>query len=111
MRALCVMKILSITENMKIIVIVCLLSLFCVGCSLIYASDTAINKELVRALVIGSAEHPDPVLQMVKDLERKGILKNVIVRESFPVQIDVTGPKNIIEKLQALPRKELRSFR
>jgi len=70
-------------------------------------TETAIDKEIVRALIIGSAEHPDPVLKMVRELEKKGILQNVIVRESFPVQIEVTGSKNVIKKIKAIPKKTL----
>ncbi|VAX07819.1 hypothetical protein MNBD_GAMMA26-1759 [hydrothermal vent metagenome] len=93
-------------NKLNVIVIVCLLFLTVVGCTLADVSDTEINKETVSVLIIGSAEHPDPVLEMVQELEKKGILQNVIVRESFPVQIEVTGPRSIIEKLQEIPRKE-----
>ncbi len=62
------------------------------------------SEELKDVLIIGSAEHPDPVLEKVIDLEKKGIIKNVIVMELFPVQIRATGPKNVIENLQKIPR-------
>ena len=60
----------------------------------------------VTAVVVGSAEYPDPVLERVQELERKGIVEDVLVRESFPVQIEVTGPKAVIEELQSMHRKE-----
>ena len=90
--------------------IAAVLFIFFVGCASINAEDSGKNEALVSALIIGSTEHPDPVLARVMELEKKGVLKNVIVRESFPVQISATGPKNIIEELQAMPRKKLEGF-
>lgn len=60
---------------------------------------------MIRALVVGSAEHPDPVLDKVMELEKQGIVQDVIVRESFPVQIELTGPESVINRLQEMPRK------
>ncbi len=99
------------TNKLKVIVITFLFPLVFVGCTSAHVNDAATSEEQVNALIIGSAEHPDPVLVMVQELEKKGILKNVIVRESFPVQIEVTGSKSIIEMLQAIPRKESPNFR
>jgi len=93
------------SKKIKIIAIASLLFLVITGCSSVHDNETAVDNEIIRALIIGSAEHPDPVLKMVHDLEKKGILKNVIVRESFPVQIDVTGPKDVIKKIKAIPKE------
>lgn len=60
---------------------------------------------------MGSAEHPDPILEKVINLEKKGILKNVIIMESFPVQIRVTGPKDVIESLQKMRREVSHTFK
>jgi len=88
-----------------------LLFLAILGCTSVDDGGTGIGTEIVSGLIIGSAEHPDPVLEMVRDLEKEGVLRNVIVRESFPVQIEVTGPKSVIEKLQKMPRKVSPSFK
>lgn len=63
------------------------------------------HDELVTKVITGSAETPDPILVKVRELERGGVLKNVRVMESFPVQIAVTGPGKVIEKLEKMPRK------
>ncbi len=81
------------------------------GGALVYASGLPIPKELHDVPIIGSAEHPDPVLERVRDLEKKGVLRSVIVMESFPVQIRVTGPKMVIEELQKMPRKISPNFK
>jgi len=60
---------------------------------------------------MGSAEHPDPVLDKVIELEKQGILRNVIVRESYPVQIELTGPESVINTLKAMPKKGLPGFK
>jgi len=93
------------SKKIKMTAIAFLLFPVITGCSSVNDNKAVIDNEIVRALIIGSAEHPDPVLKMVHDLEKKGILKNVIVRESFPVQIDVTGPKDVIKKLKAIPKE------
>ena len=88
-----------------------LLSLGFLGATSAYANDPVIAEELMSVIIIGSTEHPDPFLTRFQDLEKKGILKNVIVMGSFPVQIKVTGPKSIIEELQDMPRKVPPSFK
>lgn len=75
------------------------------SCSLFNTNKPTMSGEMLNVLILGSAEHPDPVLEMVKELESKGVIKDVIVRESYPVQIQVTGPKDAIKLLQAIPRK------
>lgn len=97
-------KELDIISN-KLKLFTYLLFLVITGCTSSDDSETAIDKEVVRMLIIGSAEHPDPVLEMVQELEKNGILQNVIVRESFPVQIEVTGPRGVIKKIKAIPKK------
>ena len=57
------------------------------------------------ATIIGSAETPDPVLERVLELEREGKVTDVVVMESFPVQIRLRAPRALIEELQAMPRK------
>ncbi len=99
------------SNKLNLIVIAYLLLLVIAGCTLADGSETAVGNETVRVLIIGSAEHPDPVLERVQELEKKGILQNVIVRESFPVQIEVTGPRSVIKKLKAIPKKVSPSFK
>ena len=88
-------------------VFTCLLLLSISGCTKNDTHNIPTNNEMINALIIGNAEHPDPVLERVRELEKQGILNNVIIRESFPVQIDITAAKNIIEELQEIPRKSL----
>lgn len=57
-----------------------------------------------RTLIIGSAESPDPVLDKVRELEKAGIVKDVVVMESFPVQIRLIAPRKVIDELNAIPR-------
>ncbi len=87
------------------------LALSFLGGALVYASDSVFVGEVEDVLIIGSAEHPDPILEMVQDLEKKEILRDVIILESFPVQIWVTGPNNVIENLQKIPRKVSPNFK
>ncbi|MFW2437830.1 MAG: hypothetical protein ACN4GR_00495 [Arenicellales bacterium] len=98
-------------NKLKSVGIVFLLSLSLSGGMLVYASSLPITEELHDVLIIGSAEHPDPVLERVRVLENKGVFRNVIVMESFPVQIRVTGPKIIIEEIQKMPRKISPNFK
>lgn len=56
------------------------------------------------ALIVGSAQSPDPVLAKVMELEKSGAVKDVVVQESFPVQIRLRAPKKVIEELQRMPR-------
>lgn len=60
--------------------------------------------ELIDATIIGSAETPDPVLEKVLELEREGIISNVVIRESFPVQIQLQTTQKVINELKAIPR-------
>jgi hypothetical protein len=62
------------------------------------------NEPLERALVIGSAEVPDPVLTRVRELEQSGVVKDVVVLESFPAQIHLSAPKRILDELNKIPR-------
>ncbi|MCF6217856.1 MAG: hypothetical protein L3J62_03220 [Gammaproteobacteria bacterium] len=91
--------------------IIYLLALLFAGGALVYASDSTTVRDAESVLIIGSTEHPDPILERVQDLEEKGVLRDVMVLESFPVQIWVTGPKNVIEKLQKMPKRPSSSFK
>ena len=101
----------SMINKLKSVGIAFLLSLSYSGGGFVYASDQTEAEELHDVLVIGSAEHPDPVLEKVRYLEKKGVLRNIVVMESFPVQIRVTGPKMVIEELQKMPRKISPNFK
>ncbi len=57
-----------------------------------------------RTLIVGSAESPDPVLDKVRELEKAGTVKDVVVLESFPVQIRLRAPRKVIDQLNAIPR-------
>jgi len=62
------------------------------------------NESMERTMIVGSAESPDPVLTKVMELEKSGVVKDVIVLESSPVQIHLSAPKKIIEELNQIPR-------
>jgi hypothetical protein len=62
------------------------------------------SQALERALIIGSAEFPDPVLTRVREMEKSGVVKDVMVLESFPVQIHLSASKQIVEELNEIPR-------
>ena len=57
-----------------------------------------------RAIIVGSAEVPDPVLTRVRELEKSGVVKDVVVFESFPVQIRLLAPKSVVDELNKIPR-------
>lgn len=59
---------------------------------------------LESALIIGSAESPDPVLTKVMALEKSGVVKDVVVQESFPVQIRLRAPRAVIDELNRIAR-------
>lgn len=60
---------------------------------------------LQQANIVGSAETPDPVLERVRALEQRGLVTDVVVRESFPVQISLRAPPEVVEELERMPRK------
>ncbi|NOX43781.1 MAG: hypothetical protein GXP19_08645 [Gammaproteobacteria bacterium] len=98
------------SNKLNVFVVTYLLFLAIASCAFTDVSKAAISEDSISIHILGSAEHPDPVLEKVRELEKKGILQNVIVRESFPVQIEVTGPRSVIKELQAIPKKESPSF-
>ncbi|VAX06881.1 hypothetical protein MNBD_ALPHA03-173 [hydrothermal vent metagenome] len=67
--------------------------------------------ERINFTMIGSAETPDPVLEKVLELEKKGLIWNVIIMESFPVQIQLTAPQDIIDMLKSIPTIKSPAFR
>lgn len=78
--------------------------MLCVGCGLDNTQPTMKQQPLESALIIGSAESPDPVLVKVMELEKAGVVKDVVVHESFPVQIRLRAPKKVIDELNRIPR-------
>lgn len=79
--------------------------MLCVGCTLNNKPPPAVAQEpLESALIIGSAQSPDPVLARVMELERTGVVKDVVVQESFPVQIRLRAPQKTIDELNRIPR-------
>lgn len=82
--------------------LICVLLL--VGCSSHSAQDLQIDKDSVTRVIVGSAEHPDPILQKVWELEEAGLLSKVSVLESFPVQITLTGSADVVHALETLSR-------
>ena len=64
-----------------------------------------VQQDVITMTLTGSTKSPDPILVKVLALEKKGILSNVVVMESFPVQIRVTGPRNVINELASISNK------
>lgn len=62
------------------------------------------SEPMERALIIGSAETPDPVLARIRELEKDGVVKDVVVLESFPLQIRLSAPRKTIDELNQIPR-------
>lgn len=79
-------------------------SVLTVGC--LADNNKTVKAEQVNVVIVGSAENPDPVLERVLELERQGIIRNLSVMESFPVQIKFTGPAAIVKELEEIPRKK-----
>lgn len=78
--------------------------MFCAGCGFDNKHQTMKQEPLESALIIGSAESPDPVLVKVMALEKAGVVKDVVVHESFPVQIRLRAPRKVIDELNRIPR-------
>lgn len=74
------------------------------GCGLDRTQPTKHQEPLERVLIIGSAESPDPVLVKVMELEKSGVVEDVVVHESFPVQIRLRAPQKVIDELNGIPR-------
>ncbi|MBL1260340.1 MAG: hypothetical protein COB33_007410 [Thiotrichaceae bacterium] len=64
------------------------------------------SDSLIDALIIGSAESPDPVLKRVDELEKRGRVRDVVVYESSPLQIHLKATAEVIEELNNIPRIE-----
>ncbi|KQZ57026.1 hypothetical protein ASD53_11130 [Lysobacter sp. Root559] len=74
------------------------------ACSVNGKQATVDRAPLETALIVGSAETPDPVLAKVMELEKNGVVKDVVVQESFPVQIRLRAPRKVIDELNRMPR-------
>lgn len=74
------------------------------SCGMTNGQSALDNAPMAHALIVGSAEAPDPVLTRVMELEKNGIVQDVVVQESFPVQIRLTAPKKVIDELNRIPR-------
>lgn len=74
------------------------------SCGMAGDRPTAPPSPMETALIVGSAETPDPVLAKVQELERRGVVKDVVVYESFPVQIRLRAPKAVLDELDRMPR-------
>ena len=67
------------------------------------AADTPMP-DFQPAQLRGSAQTPDPVLQRVRELERAGSVREVVVLESYPVQIHLEGTAQALAELERIPR-------
>jgi len=86
-------------------------SILLAGCISKNTDERQVKEEIITRQIVGSAEYPDPILNKVYELEKKGILSNVLVMESFPVQIRITGPQEIIKELEELPRIKIKGMK
>lgn len=87
---------------MKLILIAALA--FSSGCGNERTQAVMSDAPMERTVIVGSAESPDPVLDKVRELEKAGVVKDVVVMESFPVQIRLRAPRKVIDELNAMPR-------
>ena len=74
------------------------------GCNSDEKAPAVVSEPLEQAMIVGSSAHPDPVLARVMELEKSGVVKDVIVLESHPVQIRLRASKKTIEELNQIPR-------
>lgn len=70
------------------------------------ASASADAAVTVTADINPTLETNDAVLAEVETLQEDGVLTEVMVRESFPVQITATGPQDVIDKLKKMAAGE-----
>lgn len=94
----------TMSTRIKIFVLALLASSL-TGFAIADDGDDCVDQEWITAVIVGSAESPDPVLVWVKQLEREGKVRDVIVMESFPVQIRLTAPRHIVDELKVAKRK------
>jgi len=76
--------------------------IFFLGACGIMADD---EPEWQRVMVRGSLKTPDPVLREVQRLEQLGQVKDVVILESYPLQIWFSADLETIEKLKSLSKK------
>jgi len=57
---------------------------------------------LIKTMIRGSTEYPDPILQKVLALEKEGVLFNLSILESFPLQIHFEATQKIINEVKAV---------
>lgn len=62
------------------------------------------DNKLIGKAITGSAESPDPVLERILELEKEGLVSNVVVMTSFPTLIYLRSTKKIIDELESMPR-------
>lgn len=88
-------------NSMNKYLLISFFTLVCSGCTQVDDKPD----DIISATIIGSAEYPDPVLVRVNELAKQGIISDVKVMESFPVQVRLTGPFDVIKELELIPRK------
>lgn len=62
--------------------------------------------ELQRVMIRGTELTPDPVLLEIQRLEKLGKVKEVVILESYPLQIWISADSSTIKKLQSLSKKK-----
>ncbi len=70
------------------------------------STDATLLHDLITVSIIGSAESPDPELERVQALEQHGLIHDIVVMESFPVQTQLKASQPIIDELNLIPRKD-----
>lgn len=73
-----------------------------VGCGVI-------GEKRVDATIFGSAENPDPVYERIQELKSQGKLEHEATLESYPAQYVIRASQEIVDELNAMPRKALSS--
>ncbi len=79
-------------------VVLCMVSVLsgCAGFQQSSSGNAVTPDTVVTRSIHGTELVPDPVLTQVENLTRAGILYDVKIMESYPVQIEATGPDKVL---------------
>jgi hypothetical protein len=65
-------------------------------------SHTDNGNLLIKTMIKGSTESPDIVLKKIVALEKDGLIYNLIILESFPLQIHFEATQKVINEVKAI---------
>lgn len=70
--------------------------------SCVYSSSSERDTILIKTMIRGSTKSPDLVLNKVLELEKEGLIFNLVILESFPLQIHFEAKKSIVNEVNAI---------